>query len=112
MYGESDNDPFLPSPLNVGPPSGIPTFRTSFLENVKPAAVTRYTDHAEIATAAQLYHYYLESSVRLLAQNRVVDMGYIRPGLYNGQVRLLPGLHSDFMEKYEVCPTCPPHYFC
>jgi len=68
-----------------------------------------YTDSAEIASAAQLYHYYLEPSVRLLAQNRVVDMGAIRPGLYGGNVGLLPGLHGDFMEKYEVCAMCAIH---
>lgn len=97
MFGESDNDPSLPSPLNVGPPSSVPTFR----------ATTRYTDLDEITAAAQLYHYYLEPSARLLAQDRLVVMGAIRPGLYGGKVGLLPGLHGDFMENYEVCAVHP-----
>jgi hypothetical protein len=65
-------------------------------------AGAKYTDSDEIAATAQLYDYYLEPSVRLLAQNRVVDMGAMRPGLYGGKVGLLPGLHGDYMEKYEV----------
>ena len=89
----------------------MPLSFAPFPEDAKPTAGTHYIDSNEIASAAQLYHYYLEPSVRLLAQNRMVDMGAIRPGLYDGKVGLLPGLHGDFMEKYEVCPTCPLKHF-
>ena len=106
MYGGSDHGPPLPTPLNVGSPRGMPRSLAPFPDDAKSMAGAHYTDSDEIDATAQLYNYYLEPSVRLLAQNRVVDMGAMRPGLYGGKVGLLPGLHGDFMENYEVCAMC------
>jgi len=100
--GGSANDFPQLAPLNVGSSGGTSRFLTSSAEDVKRPVRTPYTDGDEIAAAAQLYHYYLEPSVRLLAQNRLVVMGAIRPGLYGGKVGFLPGLHGDFMDNYEV----------
>lgn len=104
----SDNGPPLPTPPSVGSPNGIPRFPASMPEAVKTKTGTHYNDCNDFAAAAR-FDYYLEPSVRLLAQNRLVDMGALRPGLYDGKVGLLPGLRGDFMENYEVCATCVLH---
>jgi hypothetical protein len=70
-------------------------------------AGTHYIYNDESAAAARLYHYYLEPSVQLLAQNRVVDMGAIRPGLYGGKVGLLPGLHGNLWKIMRYVQHAP-----
>ena len=102
MSGGSDNGPQLPPPPHVDSNNGMLRFPVSMAEAINSIAGAHYTDRDEIAAAAQPYHYYLEPSVRLLAQNRLVDIGVIQPGLYDGKVGLLPGLRGDFMDNYEV----------
>ena len=109
MSGGLDSGHPLLTPPAAGSLSGMPRFPVSSPKDVKSTAENHITDDKEIAAAAQLYHYYLEPSARLLAQNRLVYMGGLRPGLYDGKVGLLAGLHGNFMEKYEVRVSCDLH---
>lgn len=109
MYGGSNSGHSLATSSTVGPLSGMPRFPVSLPKDVKSTAENHITDDKEIAAAAHLYHCYLEPSARLLAQNRLVYLGALRPGLYDGKVGLLAGLHGDYMEKYEVRVNCDLH---
>lgn len=101
----------IPSTMTTGPttpahPHHVATALGDRSELEQPRKIARVhaskKEEEYEAMAGPLYDFYLEPSPGLLAEGRVPHMGVLRPGMFHGRVGLLPGMHGEFMQKYEV----------